>query len=56
MEFLYYIGIKKHKVYSSAILDLYNGRIVSYIINDCNNNALVFNTLDRGFQYTNREI
>ena len=69
-EFHYYIGIEKHKVYLSAILDLYDRRIVSYIIHDRNNNALVFDTFDiavknnpdahplfhsdRGFQYTNR--
>ena len=69
-EFHYYIGIEKHKVYLSAILDLYDRRIVSYIIRDNNNNALVFDTFDaavesnpeahplfhsdRGFQYTNR--
>jgi transposase InsO family protein len=45
-EFHYYIGIEKHKVYLSAILDLYDRRIVSYIINDSNNNALVFDTFD----------
>lgn len=69
-EFHYYIGIEKHKVYLSAILDLYDRRIVSYLIRDRNNNALVFDTFDtavknnhdahplfhsdRGFQYTNR--
>lgn len=69
-EFHYYTGIEKHKIYLSAILDLYDRRIVSYVIGDHNNNALVFNTLDaalsanpdakplfhsdRGFQYTNR--
>lgn len=69
-EFKYYIGIKVHKVYLSAILDLYDRRIVSYVIGDSNNNALVFKTFDaaiaanpgatplchsdRGFQYTNR--
>ncbi len=69
-EFRYYIGTEKHKVYLSAILDLYDRRIVSYVIGDKNNNLLVFNTLneaiakepeahplfhsDRGFQYTNR--
>ena len=57
-------------MYLSAILDLYDRRIVSYVIRDNNNNALVFDTLDtavkenpgahplfhsdRGFQYTNR--
>lgn len=71
-EFHYYIGIEKHKVYLSAILDLFDRRIVSYIIRDSNNNALVFDTLDaaiaanpeahplfhsdRGFQYTNRSF
>ena len=69
-EFHYYIGLEKHKIYLSAILDLYDRRIVSYIISDSNNNALVFDTFDaavdanpkahplfhsdRGFQYTNR--
>ena len=69
-EFKYYTGIEVHKVYLSAILDLYNRRIVSFIIRDSNNNALVFDTFDkaikenpgatplchsdRGFQYTNR--
>lgn len=69
-EFKYYIGTEKHKVYLSAILDLYDRRIVSFIIRDNNNNALVFDTFDdairnnpdahplchsdRGYQYTNR--
>ena len=62
--------MEKHKVYLSAILDLYDRRIVSYVIRDRNNNALVFDTIDnallrnhgvqprflsdRGFHYTNR--
>ena len=69
-EFHYYSGIEKHKGYLSAILDLYDRRIVSYVIRDRKNNALVFDTVDealrrnpdaqplfhsdRGFQYTNR--
>ena len=69
-EFKYYIGTEKHKVYLSAILDLYDRRIVSFVIRDTNDNALVFETFDRavaanpdahplfhsdrGFQYTNR--
>lgn len=69
-EFHYYVGLEKHKVYLSAILDLYDRRIVSYVIGDSNNNELVFRTFDeaiqanpdahplfhsdRGFQYTNR--
>ncbi len=69
-EFHYYTGSEKHKVYLSAILDLYDRRIVSYVIGDHNNNALVFDAFDtalstnpdasplfhsdRGFQYANR--
>ena len=69
-EFKYYIGAEKHKVFLSAILDLYDRRIVSYVIGNSNNNSLVFDTFDtaiaenpgakplchsdRGFQYTNR--
>ena len=56
------------KAYLSAILDLYDGSIVSYVLGHSNNNHLVFKTLDqatallkgehplihsdRGFQYT----
>lgn len=62
----------KHKVYLSAILDLYDRRIVSYVLSDRNDNPIVFDTFDaavkahpdahplfhsdRGFQYTNREF
>ena len=70
-EFKWYDENKdKHKVYLSAILDLYDRRIVSYVIGDHNDNPLVFTTFDqaiaanpgamplchsdRGFQYTNR--
>lgn len=69
-EFKYYVNGEKHKLYLSAILDLYDRRIVSYVIRDTNNNALVYDTFDaavlkepeakpvfhsdRGFQYTNR--
>lgn len=69
-EFKYYLGEEKHKVYLSAIIDLYDRRIVSYVIGDSNNNALVFDTFDkaiaiepeahplfhsdRGFQYTSK--
>jgi len=58
------------KAYLSAILDLYDGSIVSYVLGHFNNNNLVFKTLDqattllngdnplihsdRGFQYTSR--
>ena len=67
-EFKYYIGTEVHKVYLSAILDLYDRRIVAYRIGDHNDNPLVMNTFDeavavepdahpllhsdRGFQYT----
>lgn len=69
-EFKYYVDGEVRKVYLSAILDLYDRRIVSYVIRDRNDNPLVFDTLDaavaanpdahplfhsdRGFQYTNR--
>jgi transposase InsO family protein len=69
-EFKWYEGVTVHKVYLSAILDLYDRRIVSFVIRDRNDNPLVFDTLDaaikanpnahplfhsdRGFQYTNR--
>ena len=63
-------NMDRHKVYLSAILDLYDRRIVSYVISNSNDNPLVFTTFDqaiaanpgatplchsdRGFQYTNR--
>jgi len=69
-EFRYYEGFTVHKVYLSAILDLYDRRIVAFAIRDHNDNRLVFDTFerarqihpnahplfhsDRGFQYTNR--
>ena len=69
-EFKWYEGIEVHKVYLSAILDLYDRRIVAYVVGDRNDNPLVFKTFDRavkknpdarplfhsdrGFQYTNR--
>ncbi|URZ18666.1 DDE-type integrase/transposase/recombinase [Clostridium felsineum] len=51
-EFKYYIGAEKRKVYLSAILDLYDRRIVSYIVRDSNNNALVFETFDAAIKST----
>lgn len=69
-EFKWHDGLETHKIYLSAILDLYDRRIVSYVIGERNNNSLVFKTFDmavkanpdahplfhsdRGFQYTNR--
>lgn len=68
-EFKYYVGFEVHKLYLSAILDLYDRRIVAYVIGNNNNNPLVFDTFDaataaaptahplfhsnRRFQYTN---
>jgi transposase InsO family protein len=69
-EFKYYTGIENtvHKIYLSAILDLYDRRIVTFMISNHNDNPLVMNTFDkavelepdahpmfhsdRGFQYT----
>ena len=69
-EFKWYEGIIVHKIYLSAILDLFDRRIVSHVIRNRNDNPLVFDTFDkaiavnpgatplchsdRGFQYTNR--
>jgi len=69
-EFKWYEGTEVHKLYLSAILDLCDRRIVSYVLSERNDNPLVFKTLDkairanpnahplfhsdRGFQYTNR--
>ena len=47
-EFKWYDENKdKHKVYLSAILDLYDRRIVTYVISDHNDNPLVFTTFDK---------
>ncbi|MCI9655328.1 MAG: IS3 family transposase [Lawsonibacter sp.] len=69
-EFKYYVGPSAHKLCLSAILDLYDRRIVSFVLRDANDSALVHETLDqalaanpdahplfhsdRGFQYTTR--
>ena len=71
-EFKDYIGIEVHKVYLSAILDLYDRRIVAFRISNHNDNPLVMNTFDeavrlepdahplfhsdRGFQYTGKQF
>ena len=71
-EFKYYTGITVHKIYLSAILDLYDRRIVAFKIGDRNNNPLVMDTFDeavtrepdahplfhsdRGFQYTSKQF
>ena len=67
-EFKWYEGSVCHKIYLSAILDLYDRSVVSYVISRRNDNRLVFQTFekaiennpdakptfhsDRGFQYT----
>ena len=69
-EFKWYEGVNVHKLYLSAILDLFDRRIVSYVLSERNDNPLVFKTFDnavkaypeahplfhsdRGFRYTNR--
>ncbi len=69
-EFKWYEGPVVHKLYLSAILDLYDRRIVAFVIGGHNDNPLVFQTLDkaiaqnpgahplfhsdRGFQYTSK--
>ena len=71
-EFKYHLGNEVHKIYLSAILDLYDRRIVSFVIRDRNDNSLVFDTFhqavvsnpeahplfysDRGFQYTSKSF
>ena len=67
-EFKWYEGPVCRKIYLSAILDLYDRSVVSYVISRRNDNRLVFQTFDkaiennpdakpifhsdRGFQYT----
>lgn len=69
-EFKYYVGDEVKKIYLSAILDLFDRRIVAYKIGSSNNNQLVFDTFDeavlknpdahpifhsdRGYQYTSK--
>lgn len=38
------------KAYLSAIIDLYNGSIVSYVLGHLNNNSLVFKTIKSAIQ------
>ncbi|WP_227655645.1 IS3 family transposase [Enterococcus avium] len=49
-EFKYYEGPEIHKVYLSAILDLYDRRIVSYVISDTNDLNLAFDTFDQAIE------
>lgn len=64
------VPMSNRKVYLSAILDLYDKSVVSYVLSNRNDNKLVFDTYDlalvnnpdatplfhsdRGYQYTNR--
>ena len=69
-EFKWYDGPVVHKLYLSAILDLYDRSIVGYVLSRRSDNSLVFSTFDqaikrnpdakplfhsdRGFQYTSK--
>ena len=46
-EFKYYLGDEKHKVYLSAILDLYDRYPIAFVISKRNDNRLVFKTFDK---------
>ena len=46
-EFKWYEGIEVHKLYLSAILDLCDRRIVSYVLSEHNDNPLVCKTFDK---------
>ena len=46
-EFKYYVGPEIRKLYLSAILDLYDKRIVAYKISDSNNTSLFLITLTK---------
>ena len=45
-EFKWYESAEVHKIYLSAILDLYDRRIVTFKIRDHNDNTLVVSTFD----------
>ncbi len=69
-ELKWYEGPAVHKLYLSAILDLYDRSVVAYVVSARNDNKLVFDTFeqaiqanpdvhplfhsDRGFQYTSK--
>ena len=46
-EFKYYVGPSVHKLYLSAILVLCDRRIVSFVLRDANDSALVHETLNQ---------
>ncbi len=41
------MGVTVHKLYLSAILDLCDRRIVSYVLSEHNDNPLVYKTFDK---------
>lgn len=71
-ELKWYEGPVVHKLYLSAILDLYDRSVVAYVVSARNDNKLVFDTFeqailanpnvhplfhsDRGFQYTSKSF
>ena len=46
-EFKWYEGVEVHKLYLSAILDLCDRRIVSYVLSERNDNPLVYKTFNQ---------
>ena len=46
-EFKWYEGFQVHKLYLSAILDLCDRRVVSYVVSERNDNPLVFKTFEK---------
>ena len=46
-EFKWYEGVEVHKIYLSAILDLYDRRIIAYMIGERNDNPLDSRPLTR---------
>ncbi len=51
-EFKWYEGIEVHKLYLSAILDLCDRRIVSYVLSERNDNPLVFKPIPMHILYS----
>ena len=49
-EFKWYEGPAVHKLYLSAILDLYDRSIVAYVVSTKNDNKLVFDTFEQSQQ------
>ena len=49
-EFKWYANNKKHRLYLSVILDLYDRSIVSYVVSSRNNNALTLDTFEKAIE------